>query len=235
MTFVLLFALWSLGSSQGQEPGRDDLPKWADEVQTYGMLPMLPQRAAEMHIRVNGVWAGIGTDDPVLPAARSVPAVRWQYGSDAARFVKECHDAGLLVPAIVNGLEGFHALKPKWPNLDPMACRNRDGKPVDFKLEIQTGSARDDAIQRIWSRARIDDLFDAVSQAIWKLDALRKIRLANGLNDAVFWQDPLALPPSAPAKAGQAVAAGAAGRTGRGAPAAVMFPCGKCAAQRHIG
>ena len=42
---------------------------------------------------------------------------------------------------------------------------------------------------------------DAVSQAIWKLDALRKTRLANGLNDAVFWQDPLALPPPAPAKA----------------------------------
>jgi hypothetical protein len=129
LTLFLLPGLLTLPCAKGQQTGRSDLPKWVDEVQSYGMLPLLPKRAAEMHISVNGVWAGIGTDDPILPAVSSVAPVRWQYASDAARFVKDCHDAGLIVPAIVNGLEGVPALKAKWPNLEAMACRNRDGKP----------------------------------------------------------------------------------------------------------
>ena len=60
-----------------------------------------------------------------------MPAVRWRFGTDAAAFVKACHEAGLIVPAVVNGLEGFAALKAKWPKLEEMACRNRDGKPVN--------------------------------------------------------------------------------------------------------
>ena len=67
VTTWLLPAVLALPSAEGQQPGRSDLPKWVDEVQTYGMLPLLPQRAAELHVSVNGVWAGIGTDDPILP------------------------------------------------------------------------------------------------------------------------------------------------------------------------
>lgn len=37
---------------------------------------------------------------------------------------------------------------------------------------------------------------DAVSQALWKLDRLRSQRLAGGLTDDVFWQDPLQPPRS---------------------------------------
>ena len=78
----------ALPFAKGQGTVERDLPKWVDEVQTYGMLPLLPQRAAELHVSVNGVWAGIGTDDPILPAANSVAAVRRRFRADAAGFVK---------------------------------------------------------------------------------------------------------------------------------------------------
>ena len=41
---------------------------------------------------------------------------------------------------------------------------------------------------------------DTASQAIWKLDRVRTQRLAGGLLDRAFWQDPLQLPQSAPAR-----------------------------------
>jgi Ca-activated chloride channel family protein len=41
----------------------------------------------------------------------------------------------------------------------------RDGKPVEFKLEIHPGRAREDAIQRVWSRARIDELLDQLESS----------------------------------------------------------------------
>jgi hypothetical protein len=131
LTTFLLPAVLALPLAGGQQPGRSGLPEWIDEVQTYGMLPLLPQRAAELHVSVNGVWAGIGTDNPILPAARSVAPVRWRFGTDAPAFVRASHEAGLIVPAVVNGLEGFSALRAQWPNLEEMACRNRDGKPVN--------------------------------------------------------------------------------------------------------
>jgi hypothetical protein len=130
-TTLLLPAVLFISSAAGQQPARSELPRWVDEVQTYGMLPLLPQRAAELRVSVNGVWAGIGTDNPILPAAASVASVRSRFGTDAAAFVKACHEAGLIVPAVVNGLEGFPALRAQWPKLEEMACRDRDGKPVN--------------------------------------------------------------------------------------------------------
>jgi hypothetical protein len=128
---ALLPAVFAATTAQAQVCNRSGLPQWVDEVQTYGMLPLLPQRAAKLNVSVNGVWAGIGTTDPVLPNPNAVPAVRAQFGTDSRAFVDACHKAGLVVASVVNGLEGFPALKKTWPKLEDMACRNREGKPVD--------------------------------------------------------------------------------------------------------
>ena len=128
---ALVFTVSASRAFSTEPRANSSLPKWIDEVQTYGMLPVLPESAAELNVSVNGVWAGIGTADPVLPSTRSVSAVRARFGADAQAFVDACHDAGLAVAAVVNGLEGFPALKEICPNLEEMACRDSDGKPVD--------------------------------------------------------------------------------------------------------
>jgi hypothetical protein len=101
------------------------------------MLPVLPKRARAQNIRVNGVWAGIGGADPILPVATSIASVSRSYGIDSRAFAEACHDAGLIVPAVINGLEGFPTLRQSTPNLEDAACRGADGKPVnvgDFML-----------------------------------------------------------------------------------------------------
>ena len=106
------------------------LPQWVDEVQTYGMLPLLPDDAKKLHCTVNGLWAGIGGTNPILPHTEHVPAVRAKYGDDAAKFAADSHAAGLRVCAAVNGLEGMASLRATTPNLDAMACRKADGQPA---------------------------------------------------------------------------------------------------------
>ena len=50
-------------SSSRARPGQ---PAWLQEVQTYSMLPAMPEHARRLHVSVNGVWAGIGSEDPIL-------------------------------------------------------------------------------------------------------------------------------------------------------------------------
>lgn len=128
---ILVFAASMTRGAGADDHPANDLPEWLSEVQTYCMLPVLPERAAELNVSVNGVWAGIGSADPVLPPASSVATVRGEYGADTRAFVDACHDAGLVVAAVVNGLEGFPALEEMCPNLEEMACQNAEGKPVD--------------------------------------------------------------------------------------------------------
>jgi hypothetical protein len=104
---------------------------WLDEVQTYCMVPVLPDTAAALHVTVNGVWGGMGGTDPILTHRDTVPAVQKKYDTDARAFVDACHGAGLIVPGVVNGLEGFATMRETWPNLESMACRNAEGKPVE--------------------------------------------------------------------------------------------------------
>jgi hypothetical protein len=89
------------------------------------MLPVTPATAAKMNVSVNGAWAGIDSDHPILP---TTPSVRRKYGSDINAFVKDCRQAGLVVCGVVNGIEGMKGLRKRFPNLDEMACRNADGK-----------------------------------------------------------------------------------------------------------
>jgi hypothetical protein len=105
-------------------------PDWVDHVQTYCMVPVLPETAAELHASVNGVWGGIGGTDPILTARETVPAVQQRYDTDVRAFVEADHAAGLVVPGVINGLEGFPSLRAVWPNLEDMACRDAQGKPV---------------------------------------------------------------------------------------------------------
>jgi hypothetical protein len=105
-------------------------PEWIDAVQTYSMLPLIPDQSKELGASVNGVWAGIGGTDPILPHTEHVPRVRREYGEDAARFARDSHAAGLRVCAAVNGLEGMASLREVVPNLEAMACRKADGQPA---------------------------------------------------------------------------------------------------------
>jgi hypothetical protein len=89
------------------------------------MLPVTPATAATMHVSVNGAWAGIDSDHPILPM---MPSVRKKYGTDVKTFVADCRRAGLIVCGVVNGIEGMKGLRKRFPNLDEMACRNADGK-----------------------------------------------------------------------------------------------------------
>ncbi len=105
-------------------------PPWLDRVQTYGMVPLTPERAAAFNITVNGIWGGIGGVDPVLTHDEVVSAVRKRYRDDAQAFVEAMHDAGMLAVGVVNGLEGFDVMRDSTPGLTGMACRDAAGKPL---------------------------------------------------------------------------------------------------------
>lgn len=106
--------------------------KWVNEVQTYCMVPLLPEHAAELNVTVNGIWGGMGDIYPILTASEVVPAVQKKYGSDEKAFCADIHAAGQYAVATINGLEGFSTLRPVIPNMEAMACRGPDGKPVQF-------------------------------------------------------------------------------------------------------
>ena len=52
------------------------------------------------------------------------------YNHDQRSFADAVRKAGLVVPASINTIEGFHTLREVIPNLDAMACRNADGELV---------------------------------------------------------------------------------------------------------
>lgn len=108
-------------------------PDWLSEVQTYGMVPLLPGNAAGLNLTVNGIWGGVGGSDPVLTHTDIVPAVQRRYGGDASAFVAETHAAGMLAVGFVNGLESSDALAKVLPDLPAMACRNAKGEPLGTK------------------------------------------------------------------------------------------------------
>jgi len=98
------------------------LPGWADDVQTFIMLPTRPERALELHVSVNGAWGGIPGKYPILP---HLPSIQEEYNYDERAFADAVHEAGLHVPAAINTIEGLLALREDVPNLDDMACRTR--------------------------------------------------------------------------------------------------------------
>lgn len=133
------------------------LPPWADDVQTFIMLPVRPERAKDRHVTVNGAWAGIPGKYSILPHN---PLIQEEYNHDQKTFADAVRQAGLIVPASINTIEGFHSLRESVPNLDEMACRNADGKIVPagdemilmcsinpdwVQWEIETGKAAIDA------------------------------------------------------------------------------------------
>jgi len=129
----LLSYCFLANSAPAQEPISPQRPKWIDEVQTYAMVPLLPATAKKTNISVNGIWAGIGSDHAILASAKMVPSVRTKYGADVATFVKDGHDAGLIVCGIINGIEGTESLRQQFPNLETMACCKADGTPARNK------------------------------------------------------------------------------------------------------
>jgi hypothetical protein len=133
------------------------LPDWADDVQTFIMLPVRPDRARELHVSVNGAWAGIPGKYSILPRN---PEIQREYNGDQAAFAAAVRKAGIIVPASINTIEGFHALRESISNMDDMACRNAEGELVPagdemtlmcsinpnwVQWEIDTGRAAIDA------------------------------------------------------------------------------------------
>lgn len=118
----LLLACVVAGSATADEP------PWLNDVQTFSMLPVLPETAEKMHISVNGIWAGISSDHPILPSEEMIRSVRRKYGSDVKTLVSDCRRAGLVVCGVVNGIEGMDQLRERFGNLEKMACRKADGQ-----------------------------------------------------------------------------------------------------------
>jgi hypothetical protein len=109
-----------MGRAFAEDVPEHNPPAWLDEVQTYCMMPILPESAVDLGISVNGVWAGVGSDDPIL---RDHEPLRKAFDNDVVAYVRAAHDAGLLVSSIVHGIEGIPPLRKICPELSEMACR----------------------------------------------------------------------------------------------------------------
>lgn len=132
------------------------LPAWANDAQTFIMTPVRPDRARELHVSVNGAWGGIPGGYSILPHDSEIQA---EYNSDQAKFATAIRDAGMIVPAAINTIEGLHSLRGSIRNLDQMACRDAEGNliiardmvlmcslnPDWVQVEIDTGKAAIDA------------------------------------------------------------------------------------------
>lgn len=129
-SIVVLFVFSPLPLRAGEPTSPADLPAWLGKTQTYCMVPVLPETAAKLHVTVNGVWAGISGTHPILTSKDIVPAVTAKYGDNPKAFVDACHQSGLVVFSVVNGLEGFTSLRSAGVDLDKMACRDAQGKPI---------------------------------------------------------------------------------------------------------
>ncbi len=115
-----------IGIAFAEDVPEHNPPAWLDEVQTYCMMPILPESAVDLGISVNGVWGGVGSDNPIL---REHEPLRKAFGDDVAAYVQAAHDAGLLVSSIVYGIEEPPpSLRKIFPELSEMACRLENGK-----------------------------------------------------------------------------------------------------------
>ena len=138
---------------------------WLDKVQTWCMVPVLPETARALHVTVNGVWGGIGGINPLLTHREVASEVEATYGDNTAAFVAACREAGLLVPGIVNGIEGFLTLRAVWPDLDKMACWNAAGKPAQVSEEMLLMCVNNPNWQQWeldWGKRAIDEGADLV-------------------------------------------------------------------------
>jgi len=136
-TAVVFTGCFLLHAAFAAEPvARPGLPDFLDKVQTYCMVPVLPETAAKLHATVNGVWGGISGTHPILTHREIVPAVQAKYGADDKAFAEACHKAGLAVVSVVNGIEGFPAMRGALPELEKMACRDARGKPAQVSREM---------------------------------------------------------------------------------------------------
>jgi len=123
----LLACLIAGTTATAEENAKMELPEWADDIHTFIMIPTRPERAKELNVSVNGAWAGIPGAYQMLPHH---PEIQEEYNHDQKAFADACHEAGLLVTASINGIEGFAPLREKIPNAEDMACRNVEGEPL---------------------------------------------------------------------------------------------------------
>jgi hypothetical protein len=125
---AILWAVgFGLGIARADPASHGPYPTWFREVHTYNMNALLPEDAKELNITVNGIWGGIGGNDPILTHPPFVPAIGKKFGRDRRAFAEASHDAGLVVVAAIPTLEGMFTIREHTPNLEEMACRKADG------------------------------------------------------------------------------------------------------------
>ena len=121
------------------------LPAWADDVQTFIMTPVRPDRARDLHVSVNGAWGGVPGGYSILPHDSEIQR---EYNSDQKEFAAAVRDAGMIVPAAINTIEGLHTLRGKVANLDQMACRDAEGNLVIARQMVLMCSLNPDWVQK---------------------------------------------------------------------------------------
>ncbi len=111
---------------------------WFQNVQVYGMIPLTPQEAKRFNITVNGVWGGILTPGPILPAMKFSPSVRKAYANDAA-YVSAMHNVGLLASGSIIAFSGHQSLIERWPELSDAMSRTARGDKARSWMEDAYG------------------------------------------------------------------------------------------------
>jgi len=112
---------------EAEDQSQRTFPAWLDDVQTANMNALTPKEAVELHISLNGIWGGIGGNDPILTHPLFVPSISREFGTDRKAFVDASHAAGLVAVAAIPTLEGMFTIREHTPNLEEMACRDANG------------------------------------------------------------------------------------------------------------
>lgn len=128
--FVGLLLLLGISAPHADDAVTNPVPSWIESVQTYSMLPLTPEEAAEFNVSVNGVWAGFGGGSPILPFPPFISSVGEEFGDDMNAFADACHKAGLKVVCGINGVEGMKGIRAQIPNAEELMCLDADGRPV---------------------------------------------------------------------------------------------------------
>jgi len=100
---------------------------WFPKVQVYGIIPLSIEEARKFNITVNGVWGGILTADPILPAKSLSPSIRKTYKSELT-YVSAMHKAGLITSGAIIAFSGHKTLFERWPELKDAISRTAQGE-----------------------------------------------------------------------------------------------------------
>lgn len=125
--FVVAVCITS-AAIRAADRGFDTSQTW-QAVNTFGILPMDPDEAANTGWTANGLWAGYSMPEAIRSVTHvtSDSPVTWSYPT-AKEYVDASHMAGVLVPATLLGVQATPHLRTRFPELEQGACRTVDGE-----------------------------------------------------------------------------------------------------------